>query len=211
VQIRELKIAVSLEPRNLRYLQALATAQYQSNLFADSDKTWATAEKNSPTDAERDKIRQVRSDMVEKRTDFAELVKKRTVQEEADHLQKIKDAAAAEVHAAERAANQRLGEHKLNQAPVPWWDGSAPSGESVSGTLSQVDCLSGPIRLTIKIDGGGTIKLLIRDPKQVSIHGSENGFSCGVQRKPPKIKTVYNVKADAKLDTVGEVLAVDLP
>jgi hypothetical protein len=211
VQIRELKIAVSLEPRNLRYLQALATAQYQSNLFADSDKTWATAEKNSPTDAERDKIRQVRADMVEKRTDFEELIKKRTTQEEADHLQKIKDAAAAEVHAAERAANQRLGERKLNQAPVPWWDGSDPSGEKISGTLSQVDCLNGPIRLTIKIDGGGTIKLLIRDPKQVSIHGSENGFACGVQRKPPKIKAVYNVKADAKLDTVGEVLAVDLP
>jgi hypothetical protein len=212
VKIKELKIAVSLEPRNLRYLQALAKEQYMSNQFADADKSWSAAERAAPNDGERDRIRQVRSDMSQKRADYELLIKKRNADEEAEHLQKIKDAAAAEVHAAERAANKRLGGTKPGEAPVPWWEANAPAGEKVSGTLAQVDCLTGgPLRLTIKIDGGGTILLLIRDVKKVGIQGTEPGFACGVQKTPPKIRAVYKVNADAKLNTVGEILAVDLP
>jgi len=71
------------------------------------------------------------------------------------------------------------------------------------------------MRLTIRIDGAGSknnsIKLLIRDPNHLSVKSGDVKFSCGPQRTPRQIRVVYNVKADAKLDTVGEVAMVDFP
>ncbi len=82
----------------------------------------------------------------------------------------------------------------------------------MAGTLARVDCLKGPLRLTISIDGGGSIRLLIRDPNKLVVHGSSQArFGCGIQKPARKIKVVYNVKADAKLDTVGDVAMVEFP
>lgn len=67
------------------------------------------------------------------------------------------------------------------------------------------------MRLTIRIDGGGSIKLLIRDPNHLSVKSGDVRFSCGLQRAPRKIRVVYKVDADAKLGTVGDVAMVDFP
>ncbi len=147
--------------------------------------------------------------MEERRAAYEASEKRRIADEQARELQRIKDAAAAEVHAAEDAANKKLGGRKTDKPVVAWWDD--PQGEKVSGKLAKVDCLNGPLRLTISIDGGGTIRLLIRDPKQLVVHGGEARFGCGIARPPRNIKVVYNVKADAKLDTVGDVAMVEFP
>jgi len=209
-KIRELKIAATLAPRNLGYWTALAEAQTDDLQFADAEKSWSAAERAAPTEAERARIRQQRAAVDESRAALEASDKRRLEEEKARELQRIKDNAAAEVHAAEAAANKRLGGTKPTQAPVTWWE--EPAGEKVAGALSRVDCLNGPLRLTIQIDGGGTIKLMIRDPKHLTVPGSgEAQFGCGVQRPARKIRVVFAVKADAKLDTVGDVLMVDFP
>jgi hypothetical protein len=209
-EMKELKTATVLEPRNVSYWRALAEAQRAANQFTEADKSWAAAMKAAPNDAERDRIKQVRFEQDERRAAFEASEKKRIADEQARDLQRVKDAASAEVRTAQNATNKKLGEFKSDQKPVDWWEN--PAGEKVSGTLARVDCLNGPLRLTINIDGGGTIRLLIRDPNHLSVPGTgEAKFGCGIQRPPRKIKVVYNVNADAKMNTVGDVALVDFP
>ncbi len=209
-KIRELKTATALAPRNVSYWQALAEAQTDNLDFADAEKSWSSAERAAPTEEERARIRQERAAVNDSRAAFDASEKRRREDEKARELQRAKDNAAAEVHAAEKAANARLGGSKPAQAPVDWWQ--EPAGEKVAGALSRVDCLNGPMRLTIQIEGGGTIKLMIRDPKRLTVPiDGKADLSCGVQRPTRNIKVIFAVKADAKLDTVGDVLMVDLP
>ncbi len=119
-KIEELKIATTLQPRNVAYWQALAEAQSAAKLYADAGKSWSEAEHAAPTEAEKVRIRQAHADLDARLADYEAAEKLRIAKEKADELQHIKNAAAAEVHAAEKAANQRLGgDSKLT--PVPWW------------------------------------------------------------------------------------------
>ncbi|HWZ30545.1 MAG TPA: hypothetical protein VNX18_04400 [Bryobacteraceae bacterium] len=210
-KIVELRIATKLEPRNPEYWQALAEAQTGANQYSDADKSWAAAMKAAPTDAERERIKKVRFDLDDKRAAFEVAEKKRIADEKAADLQRAKDSAAAEVHAAEAAMNQKLGGLKPGEKPQAWWE--EPPGEKISGSLARVDCLpSGPLRLTIKIDGGGTIRLLVRDPNHLTVKSAaEAKFGCGIQKQARKIRVIYTLKADAKMDTVGDVAMVDFP
>ena len=210
-KIADLKTATKLEPRNSAYWQALAEAQTAADQYAEADRSWAAALRAAPTDAERERLRRVRLEQDEKRADFEAAEKKRIADERAAELQRLKDNAAAEVHAAEEAMNKKLGGLKPGQKPEAWWDD--PPGEKISGSLARVDCLSaGMMRLTINIDGGGTIRLLIRDPKHLAVKSAaEAKFGCGLQKPVRKIRVIYNLKADAKMDTVGDVAMVDFP
>jgi hypothetical protein len=206
-KIAELKIATKLEPRNPEYWQLLAEAQTGAHQFDEAEKSWAAAIKAAPDDAERAHIQKVRLDLDSKRVAFDVSEKKKA----ADHIQELKQAAAAEVHAAENAMNKQLGGLKPGGKPEAWWD--EPPGEKISGSLARVDCLpAGPLRLTIHIDGGGTIRLLIRDPNHLAVKSAaEAKFGCGVQKASRKIRVIYTLKADAKMDTVGDVAMVDFP
>jgi hypothetical protein len=224
-RIAELKLAAKLDPRNVMYWQTLAEAQTGANQYGDAEKSWTAAMKAAPTDAERARIRQVRVDLTEKRADWEESERKRIALEQARELQRIKDAAAAEVHAAEAAINKKVGALDSNQKPQAWWDESP--GQKAAGKLARVDCLAGnSLRLTINLDGGGAIRLMIRDLNKLGV-GSGNAppsidpqsaepiqkakFVCGAQRVPSKIRVIYNVNADAKLNTVGDIAMVELP
>lgn len=210
-QIKDLKDATALEPRNPAYWQALAEAQVGAHLYEDADKSWTAAMRAAPNEAERARIQKIRLDLDSERAAYEAAEKKRIAAEQAAELQRIKDGAAAEVHAAEDAENKKLGGLQSNQKPQQWWED--PSGEKLSGKLARVDCLAGgPLRLTITIDGGGTIRLLIRDPNHLTVHSNEGvKFSCGVSRPSRKINIIYNVRADAKLNTVGDISMVEFP
>ena len=242
-RMRELKTATTLEPRNAAYWRMLAEAQTVEHQYADAEKSWNAAIRAAPDEAERARTRQIRVDVSEKRADFEASEKKRIAEEQARELQRIKEATAKEVHAAEAAINKQAGEFKSNQKPVPWW-GDDPNGDKVAGKLARVDCLTGgAMRLTINIDGGGVIRLLIRDPAKLAVHASDSPntaptkssaqtsgsvpmqtrespsnqpfaqakFVCGAQRVAQKTRVVYNINADAKLNTVGDVAMVEFP
>jgi hypothetical protein len=210
-QVKELKIATTLEPRNPEYWQELAEAQVAAHLYADADKSWTAAMRAAPSDADRARMQKTRLDLDDKRAAYEAAEKKRIAAEQAAELQRIKDAAAAEVHAAEAVENKKLGGLKPGEKPQQWWEN--PSGEKLSGSLTRVDCLAaGALRLTINIDGGGAIRLLIRDPNHLTVNSNEGvKFSCGVSRPVRKIKVIYNLKADAKLNTVGDISMVEFP
>jgi hypothetical protein len=209
-RIKELKTAATLEPRNASYWQTLAEAQAGAEQYNDAAKSWASAERAAPNDGERLRIHQTRMAVEERRAEFDIEERKRLALEREQDLQRLKDAAAAEVHAAEDAANRQLGGLKPGTALVPWWN--EEQGEPVSGTLTKIDCLTGPLRLTIQKAAGGNIVLLIRDPQKISVHGGgEATFACGVQKPTRKIQLVHDAKPDAKLGTAGDVRVVEFP
>ena len=98
--------------------------------------------------------------------------------------------------------------------PQAWWD--EPTGAKVAGKLIRVDCLNGPMRLTIQKDGATAkdpaVKVAVRDLNKLTVNGAtEAKFGCGVTKPPRKIRLTYNAKPDAKLGTLGDVLVVEFP
>jgi hypothetical protein len=212
-KIGRLKMAASLAPRNTSYWRTLAEAQSEAGLFEDAEKSWTAAERAAPNASERAKIHQAKLDLQERRVDAEITARQRARDEEARDLQRVKDEAAAEVRTAEKAANERMGAKAGNvKGAVPWF--GDPTGAKASGTLTRVDCLaSGSMRLTIQQSTGIPVRLLIRDPKQLTV-AADSGqaeFACGAQRTPRKIEVQHNSMADAKNGTVGDILVVKFP
>ena len=114
------------------------------------------------------------------------------------------------MRAAEQAANERLSARAGNVAnAVPWY--GDPTGEQVSGTLTRVDCLNDSMRLTIQTSTGGSVRLLIRDPRKITVNSALSAqaeFVCGVQKPARRIEVKHNAKADDKMGTVGDILVV---
>ncbi|MGA3186023.1 MAG: hypothetical protein ABSF22_02850 [Bryobacteraceae bacterium] len=210
-KMKELKAAATLDPRNASYWQALAEAQAVADDYDNAGKSWALAEKAAKDEPERARIHIAKMALDAARADFTEAEKKRRAEEAARDLERVKAAAAAEVHAAEAAANARLNAGKgAYQKPIEWWDD--PNGAKVEGKLTRVECLNGPLRLTIQKDGGGIVKVVVRDLNKLTVNGSnEAKFGCGVARPVRKIRLTYEAKPDAKLGTLGNVLVVEFP
>ena len=211
-KIARLKMAATLAPRNPTYWQTLAETQANVNLFADAEKSWLSAERAARNPQERERIHQAKLALQESRAAFDLAEHKRILDEEARELQRIKDESLAEVRNAQQAANVRLGANDGNTKGAVAWFGE-PEGTKIAGTLSRVDCLSGPLRLTIQTSTGIAVRLLIRDPKKLAVADASVGveFQCGVQKTAKKIEAIHNAKADAKTDTVGDVLMVKFP
>ena len=211
-KIARLKMAASLAPRNGVYWQTLATAQAAANLYADAEKSWTAAERAAGTPLEKEQIHRAKLALEDNRAEFEAAEKRRQQEEEARDLQRVKDNAAAEIRAVEDAANQRMAANKGNvKGAVPWY--GDPTGQKVSGTLTRVECLNGgQMRLTIQ-QAGFPIRLLIRNPKQltVSADSGEAEFACGAQKPARKIEVQHDGKADARLSTMGDILVVKFP
>jgi hypothetical protein len=217
-QIADLKAAASLAPRNPQYWQKLAEMQASASLFADAEKSWTAAERAAPNAKERARVHQAKLDLEDQRAAFEIAEREREREEEARDLQRVKDAAAAEVHAAEAAANARMAANAGNVAnPVPFAQAGFgdPGGTPVSGTLTRVDCLAGnAIRLTILQATGRPVKLLIPDLNKLLVQGTRSGqaeFDCGVQKPTKKIEVRHNSRADAKFQTLGDIAVVKFP
>jgi len=143
-----------------------------------------------------------------------EAEKKRRLEDAARDLERVKAAAAAEVHAAEAAANARMNAGKgAYQKPIEWWDD--PNGTKIEGKLTRVECLNGPLRLTIQKDGGASVRVAVRDLNKLTVNGASETnvakFGCGVAKPARKIRLTYEPKPDAKLGTLGNVLVVEFP
>jgi len=215
-KIAQLKMAATLAPRNASYWQTLATSQAAANLYADAEKSWTAAERAAGSLEEKARIHRAKLNLEESRAEFEAAEKRRQQEEEARDLQRVKDNAAAEIHAVEQAANQRMAANAGNvKGAVPWF--GDPTGQKISGTLTRVECLrGGQLRLTILQAGqqaGFPIRLLIRNPKQLTVaaDSGEAEFGCGVQKPARRIEVQHDGKADARLSTMGDILVVKFP
>jgi hypothetical protein len=209
-KVKAWKSATALDPRNAAYWQALAEAQAEAGEHTDAAKSWASAMRSAATAAERERLQKIQRDAEERRTEFEIAERRRQAGERAQDLERLKQAAAAEIHAAEAKANREQGGLKSDVAPVKWW--SDEKGEPVSGSLTHVDCGSGSLKLTVAKAGGGNVVLLVRDPSKLVVRGSEEAsFACGAQRPARKIALEHNAKPDAQFSTSGDVLSVEFP
>src|SRR5262249_37291655 len=143
------------------------------------------------TSEERDKLRAARREFEDRRTEFEIAERKRLILEREQDLEKLKQASAAEIHAAEDAANRAQGGLKSDGKPIEWWNDA--KGDAVSGTITRVDCSNGPLKVTIAKAGGGSIVLAVRDLKALSVRGAaEASFPCGAFKPAPKINVEHN-------------------
>jgi hypothetical protein len=203
VKVSRLKAATALEPQNSAYWQALAEAQTAAGQPVDAAKSWISAERTARSDAEHTRIHQIRMEAEQRRIDAEMADTKRAADERAADLQRVKDAAATEVRAAEAKANREQGGLKSGATPVPF--AQIYGGETVNGTLVQVDCLNGPRRLTIQ-NAKSTVKVLIRGTEGLN----PADFTCGLQKPARQVMVVHDAKPDTQLGTIGNVTTYEL-
>jgi tetratricopeptide (TPR) repeat protein len=208
-KLQELKTATDLEPRNAARWRALAEFNLAHNRYPEAAKAWTAAESASVDDAERASIHNSRLAIEQQRLDFEVAERKRQEAERQRDLQRVKDAAMAEVRAAEARANRGQPAPPPDRRVVGMFDGPAPSGK-IRGRLTRIDCIGKLMRLAIEGDGGSVTRLLIRDLAKVIVMGAaETTLACGPQKTIRTVTVEYFPKADAKLATTGEVATID--
>ncbi len=203
VKVSRLKAATALAPSNSAYWQALAEAQTAAGQPVDAAKSWISAERTAPGDDDRARIHQIRLAAEQRRIDAEMADTKRAADERAADLQRVKDAAAAEIRAAEAKANREQGGLKSGATPVPF--SQVYGGETVTGTLTQVECLNGPRRLTIQ-NAKTTVKVLVRGTEGLN----PADFTCGEQKPTRQVMVIHDAKPDAKMGTIGNVTTYEL-
>ena len=203
-----LKTAASLEPRNAARWRAVAEVYQRHNLYPQAAKAWAAAEAASVDEGERQRIREARSGIEEQRLAFADAERKRREEERERSLQRLKDAALAEIHAAEERANRANPRANPGGTVVPWSSGDAPSGK-VRGQLTRVECAGRMVRVVIRTAEGNQTRLAVRDPHSVLVFGRGFSFPCGPQAPAPAVTAEYYAKPDAKLGTAGDLATLE--
>jgi hypothetical protein len=208
-KLQELKTAAQLEPRNAARWLALAEFNQAHNRYPDAAKAWAAAEAASVDEAERARIREARRAIDEQRLEFEVAERRRLEQEKERDLQRVKDAAMAEIHAVEERANRGQPALPPGTKVVNLLDGPVPEGKA-RGRLTQIDCIGRSMRLIIEGDDGPPTRLLIHDLSKVILMGSGPAtLACGPQRPAPNVTIEYFPKPDAKLGTAGEVATIE--
>jgi hypothetical protein len=206
-----LKAAASRDVRNSALWQETAIAQEKANQFGEAGKSWAAALKAADSVAAREKVTELRRAMEEQKAEFLIAEKRRQREEEERELQKLKDAAMAEVRAAEQAANQRLSGNRPRDPDVKveqWWEDSK-GDRSVTGVIERVDCTGGVMRVVIRDGSRQVHSLLLRNPKQVTIKGAgELTIACGPQKRNATL--YFTAARDARFGTAGEIVTIEL-
>jgi len=206
-KLQWLKTAASLSPRNSSRWTAVAELYQKHDKYPEAAKAWAAAELASVDDAERQRIRDARSTIEEQRLAFEDAERKRRDDERQRDIQRVKNAAMAEVRAAEERANKAQPRLNPNSKVVEMDIGQAPPGK-VHGRLIQVDCIGRTARLVVE-SGGSRTRLLVRDPRQVVVlSGGDLHLGCGAQRPVRTVTIEYFPKPDPKLASAGEVATV---
>jgi len=204
-KVSELQIAASLEPGKSEYWQALAKAQTAVGQDDAAAKSWASAEHAAPTPAEAERIHQARLAADDRKTDFVLAARKRSADEEAADLQRVKDAAAARLHATENEINQRLGPLDSKQ-PVAKWDEF--ERQTLIGKVTRIDCVGTAMKFTVQPSIGQGVALWMPDPKAF-FASTQKTFTCGVPKQPIGVRIIHDTKADPKQGTAGEIRSID--
>ncbi len=212
VTAAELGKAAALEPRNSALWQRAALAYEAANEFTEAGKAWSRAELAAGTPADKKRIRDAHVENEKKRADFAAAERKRIADEQAAELERIKSAEMAEIKAAEEKANREMAKNGPMPSKVEqWWDGPNGPAQTVSGTLTRIDCLGGGrSRWIVETAPKKSVALLVEDPSKIVISGSgEVQVGCGPQRPARKLTVEYSPVRDAKLKTAGQVQTVE--
>jgi cytochrome c-type biogenesis protein CcmH/NrfG len=205
-----LKKACALDPRNSDYWIALAKTDVVAKDFAEAQKAWAGAERAAATDEEREHIHQVRLQVEEKRFDYEAEERKRIKDEQERDLERVRAQSEAAIHASEDAARKKMNPNGAVPPKPQGWYEEPKAGPSVQGVFQRLDCLDQRARLVIQTPDGKSVQLLMADPSKVTTGGGgDQTLVCGAQKGARQVTVHYNVKADAKLHTTGEVTSIE--
>lgn len=201
-KIALLKKATQLAPRGTEYWIALAQAQGSQGEATAAQGSWLRAEDSAATEAERNRVHQLRLDSEQARLDAAEAAERR--EREAPHLadERAERSEAARIRAAEKRANAAIDAQAGGNKPetvVPWSE--VVPQKKVSGKLLRVDCLGSDARITVSDKPGISVRLLVKN-------ASESGLSCGAQQPAPRVWITYSAQPDDQFGTAGTVTAL---
>ncbi|MDQ2712588.1 MAG: hypothetical protein M3Y24_10230, partial [Acidobacteriota bacterium] len=199
-----LKAAIKLDPRATNIWVELAQLQTDSGEATASQGSWLRAEESAPSDAERDRVRQLRLSSEQRRLDAAEERERR--ERDAPYFADLRAQKAEEnrIHAAEQKANQSLDAAAGDSKPsdVVQWN-SLVQGKKLSGTLTRVDCLKSGWRLSVKDKSGKQTVLFLSKESHADL-------PCGLQAKPRRLTVEYHAAPDDDLHTEGEITSLRL-
>jgi Flp pilus assembly protein TadD len=101
-----------------------------------------------------------------------------------------------------------LQRHEPDNPPTP--EARQPASLSITGRLTQLDCLDGPARMHVTA-GTDTYTFLMRQPDKIVINGGAAAIelACGRQNKPVTVN--YRTVRDEKYGTSGDVEAIEFP
>jgi hypothetical protein len=208
VRVHHLELAVALEPRTAALWEKLALTYQGASQFALASKAWAAAERAAPTEAERERMRTIQRDIEQKRLEEEENERRRIAMEKQREIDRLRNEALMRIREAEAKASKGkapVDESKIEQ----WWDGPQADGK-IRGTLARVDCGRGGLRLLLKIAGGKTMQLAVRDPSQVVLKGGgQTNLTCGTQTGVKAVTVEYIRKTDAKAGVAGEAVSIE--
>lgn len=200
-----LRKVVQIDPRATSYWLDLAQLQTANGHAIEAQGSWLRAEDSAPTTAEKDRIRQMRTDTEQERLDAADA--ERVREREAAHAddQRAQDSEAAAIRAAEEKANREndLAAGNDKPADVVPWDSTLPQ-RNLTGLLTQVDCLhGGKTRLTVR-DRSGNTTAVLSDSNLVTT------ISCGIQQPPKKVSISYAADPDNHFRTAGRLVNLQI-
>jgi hypothetical protein len=203
-----LKRAAALDPRDAAKWRAVAELYQAHGKFPEAAKAWNAAEDASVGLEERARIRAARSAIEDQRLEWEIAERKRQEEERERDLRRVKDAAMAEIHAAEERANRAQPRANPTGKVERMEIGEAPQGK-VRGRVAAIDCLGRMARMVVKTSEGKEVRLLVRDPKAVVVlSGGALSLGCGAQRPARAVSIEYQPRVNAKLGTAGEVVTV---
>ena len=195
-----LKEAAKLQPRETRYWLELAHVQTDAGNATAAQGTWLRAEDSAPTGAERDRIHQLRLASEQARLDAADAARLRD--REAVHLadEQAQKAELDRIHAAETRANAAHADDAAPSNVLTW--NQVTAHKTLRGVLTNIECLSGASRLTIKDHAGASTQLLLTgDPAQK--------LGCGAQHPPRRVSIDYSADPDDRYRTAGTVITIE--
>lgn len=188
-----LQKATVIEPRNAATWRAFALALVDARQFAMAAKAWTGAEIASETPEERARMHQARLDIESQKADAAEEETRRRREAEARDLERVKNAALAEVRAAEHKANLAMRAERGDKPVQTVKMEDLDKTTKFTGKLEKVDCLAnGQARLTVRGDDQKVMQFMIQDPGTVAISGGgERALGCGPQQPARPIVLEY--------------------
>jgi hypothetical protein len=205
-----LKKAAEASPRDIALWEALAKSAAEAEQFQDVARAWAMAERAAGSEDERQKVRDERLRAEQEHLDAADAARKREEEERQRDLDRIRQASLAEIRAAEAKANAKLNPSgQFSKEGAVEWSELEKSAPSVDGVFERFDCIGQQGRLVIHTAQGKLVRLLVADPSQVSIQGSDGALACGAQNPARKVHVSYDQKPNQKTGTSGEVRAIE--
>jgi tetratricopeptide (TPR) repeat protein len=206
-RLAEWKQAVALAPRHYEWWEQYAKLCLDQKQYAEAGRAWLAAAQAAPDAAHRDSYLASRGQIDDLRLDDEAGERRREAAAKAAEIERLKAEARKEIADMEAKVNTRPLTKEDTEKAVDWFEING-SG-SVTGTLTRVQCANRQFQLDVKDDMGKAVRLLVVDPSQISISGSDATLSCGAAKQRPRAVVVtFKPTKDTK-GFAGEVTGIE--